>query len=228
MASNNEIDPRTMRTVTIASRHYIEQTPPHQQSKIGLGRHVDNVGTLLRAIREVSPTDEYGRPIDLEVYADRHIKHKTIGNGKKQQFGILSAGVAIIPDSKTPEGIAAVLRNSHSLGNLFGQIADRPDGSFELVDKKTNSERTVLDIINDPDRYLDYRAPDNTVQFSQEGIDRIRPHLQKGMGCPALKQVVQLPEGKTTLFAASWAANTEDFIHDYVLSGTPYTYETGE
>ncbi len=228
MVSNNETTLWTMRTVNIASRHYVEQTPHDEQSKVGLGHYIDNVDTLLRAIKGVPLVDPYGRPIDLQVYVERDIKHGVIDIGKRQQFGILSAGARVIPDNKTPDEIADILRNSHTLGNLFGQIADRPLGSFDLVKEKTNSELVVLDVMKDPDRYLDYTIPNNRVQFSQEGFERIRPLLRKGMGCPALKQVVQLPEGKAVLFAASWAANTEGFIHDYVLSGVPYTYEIDE
>ncbi len=211
----------------MASGNYIEQTVPGEQSKVGIGYYIDDVDALVHALREVSLVDPYGRILDPQVYVERKIKHGAIDIGKRQQFGILSAAARIVPDDKNLEGAADILRNSHPLAYLFGQIADRPHAFFDLTDK-TNSELVVLDVHGDPDRYLDYAAPNNRVQFSQEGVDRIRPHLRKGMGCPALKQMVQLPEGKATLVAVSWAANTEDFIHDYVLSGASYTYETEE
>lgn len=224
MTQSAELNWEVPMTFAIAAEQYSERTSPLDQSSTGLGQYIASPTHLADAHTELSRREPQFARYDTESYVTEMAIKDITDVGRNQQFRILHACTAILPREMGKVEVGKVLRRSRSLGYLFGSISDR---TYDDPSSSTAKTDYVADVVSSgPSMYLEFDG--ESIHYSEYGIRFIKQFVHKGMGCPALKQTVELASGKTTIFAASWSANTDDFIHEYVYQGKPFVYEYTE
>lgn len=219
--------PWLLDVTAVAADRYVTDTPRDDQSHVGLGAHIHDLDRVIDAAAALHMADpEAGWDPETEA---RDSYGKSIVTGRLQQFRLLDAGTRVVSPGESPDGVAELLRGSYAMGALFGTITDKPpdDPSWRVADAlgmPSVSHEVLDEITADPPKYLERQQA--RIHYTEEGLNLIKSRVRRGLGCPALREVVRLSdETRVTVYRASWTRTTEDFIRRHVVSGTPFDYD---
>jgi|GEM_PF-3247779 hypothetical protein len=139
---------------------------------------------------------------------------RLVKRAREQSWGLLDAAWKVLPARIPREEVAEQLRNSRSLGRVFGLVSREPSDG-----RDSNDEKVLRRIIGRPHIFLAYSARERSVGYSEQGRHLLRLHINANAGCPALNHTLptnQRLSGRPDLFDIAWEDFTEGYIAESV------------